>query len=496
MKPFLIFSGLILFLGFLYILFSYARGLRNSPREIWILFLAKLLEYAAYGGSNMAFVLYLSKDCGLDDVRAGTYIGIWSTLMTCVSMLVGSIVDAIGVKKTLIIGMFAMIVGRFVMPFSSNLLFVTVFAFIPVAIGNAILVPVLSVGIKKYTAAESTSLGFGLFYTLMNVGFAIGGYVFDKTREVYGEHSRIAFLGIEISTYQMIFLISFLLTLPSFILILFMRNNISLNETGQIELKNEITNENKFFESIGAEIKKSFLDTLKIMKIVFLEKAFWTYLFMLGILVFVKLVFYHFNYTFPKYGIRVLGEGSKVGTIYGILNPVLIIFLVPLIAHLTKKIKSYYMLIIGTSISALSIFIAATPDSFWNNMGENWYSNLIYNEWLGLPIDRQNPIILSLVLFIFIFTIGEAIWSPRLMQFSAEIAPIGKEGTYIALSYLPYFLAKMIAGPLSGVLIARYTPEGNSDYPEHYLIWIWIGGITLLSPIGLVLFRRMFQQKH
>ena len=82
----------ILFIGFLFILWNYAKGLKDSPREIWVLFAAKLIEYAAYGASNMAFVLYLSKDCGLDDVSAGSYIGVWSTLMTCISILVSSVV--------------------------------------------------------------------------------------------------------------------------------------------------------------------------------------------------------------------------------------------------------------------------------------------------------------------------------------------------------------------------------------------------------------------
>jgi len=80
------------------------------------------------------------------------------------------------------------------------------------------------------------------------------------------------------------------------------------------------------------------------------------------------------------------------------------------------------------------------------------------------------------------------------MQFSAEIAPVGKEGTYIALSYLPYFLAKMIAGPMSGWLVATYAPEGASSYPDHYMIWIWIGGMTALSPLGLVVFRKLFHR--
>ena len=136
MKNSLYLLSATLIFGFLFILWNYAKGLKDSPREIWILFSAKLLEYAAYGASNMAFVLYLSKDCGLDDIAAGSYIGTWSTLMTCTSILVGSVVDAIGVKRTLLIGMGAMLLGRLVMPFTNDLILVSLFAFIPVAISS------------------------------------------------------------------------------------------------------------------------------------------------------------------------------------------------------------------------------------------------------------------------------------------------------------------------------------------------------------------------
>lgn len=491
----IILIGLGFFFGFLFILWNYAKGLKDSPREIWLLFSAKLIEYAAYAASNMAFVLYLSKDCGLDDVSAGSYVGIWSTLMTCISILVGSVVDAIGIKKTLLIGMVAMLIGRITMPFSNQLYITTLFAFIPVAIGNALLIPVLSVGIKKYTTPKNTALGFGLFYTLMNVGFAIGGYIFDKVRLIFGEYTinTIPFTELEISTYQIIFLVSFILTIPSLILILGMRDGISINQNGDLEILKLAKGSNSFV-SLYNEIKNTTHNTFSIMRSVFFEKDFWIYLFMLGILVFVKLVFYHFNYTFPKYGIRVLGEGAKVGAIYGILNPVIIIFLVPLISYLTKTIKSYHMLIAGTLVSSASIFIATLPSTWFEPLIPTWFGNLIFVDWLELSPDRQNPIILSLVLFIVFFTVGEAIWSPRLLQFSAEIAPSGKEGTYIALSYLPYFLAKMIAGPMSGWLLATYVPEGASSYPNQHMIWIWIGAITALSPIGLVLFRKIFHR--
>ena len=484
----------LLIIVFLLILRNYFIGLKDSPREIWLLFSAKLIEYAAYGSSNMAFVLYLSSDCGLGDIQAGSYIGIWSMVMTSASIFVGSVVDSIGIRKTLLLGILTLICGRIIMPFSRDLTIVTFFSFFPIAVGNAILGPVLSVGIKKYTSGASTSLGFGLFYTMMNIGFALGGYIFDKVRNILGETSTtiLPILNLSLSTYQIIFLFSFILTIPSLFLVIFIREN-PFNENDHKNSENIEEPILNFRVSILIEnIRNSSSTTFSIMKEVFFEKSFWIYLFTLGILVFIKLVFYHFHYTFPKYGIRVLGEGAKVGNLYGIVNPVIIIFLVPVVSHFTKSIKSYYMLLIGTSISVLSIFLCTIKSEHLQWIVDTTLGQFILSDWLELNIEKQNPLLFGILAFVIIFSIGESIWSPRLLQLSAEIAPQGREGTYIALSYLPYFLAKLIAGPLSGWLLATYTPASASTYPDHYLIWIWIGCMSAFSPLGLLLFRKFY----
>jgi hypothetical protein len=132
---------------------------------------------------------------------------------------------------------------------------------------------------------------------------------------------------------------------------------------------------------------------------------------------------------------------------------------------------------------------------------------MVFIKWLGfadnieaLAANPPVPEYWPLVFFITIFTIGEAIWSPRLMQFTAEIAPKGKEGTYIALSVLPWFAAKFVVGPMSGILLRYYVPvdeagKSLAPYAGHFLVWAWIGGMALLTPVCLVVFRNLFRRK-
>ena len=488
---------LVIILALIYIIYMYVRGLRGSPRELYLLFFTKVTEYSAYGGANLAFILYLQNDVGLSDVAAGSYIGAWSMALTVTTMLVGAVCDAIGVKMTLLIGCYALLFSRFFMPLLDNLYAVTIFGFLPLAIGIAITGPVLKVGIKLFTTRAGATLGFGLFYTLMNVGWAIGAWIFDFIRGIFGDNMTHAIpgLGWEISTYQIIFATGFFLTIPDLIAIALMRRGIQRTEDGIIHnppAKKE--SNDSLFTRIWTLTTTTTKDTIQIFASVVKESYFWVYMFMLAILIFVRLTFYHFHYTFPPYGIRVFGEGVKIGSIFGVLNPLLIVFLVPLISALTQKVRSYTMLLVGTSISAFSVFLTLIPPEFFASMQDGWYGKLVYEYWLAIPVGQRNPYYLVLVFFIIIFTIGEAIWSPRLMQFSAEIAPKGREGSYIALAFLPYFLSKFIVGPMSGLLLKYYVPKGATSYPDHYMVWVWIGGMAIISPIGLFVFRAMFRK--
>ena len=562
--------GLLAALGFM--IARYVRGLKGSPYELYLMFFTKLTEYSAYGAASYCFVIFLREDVGLGDIGATSYYTVFTLTMTVTVMVVGAVCDTIGIKKSLLIGCFMLLTARLFMPLSTNIYVVSLLGFLPFAIGTAFTGPVLKVAIKKFTTVETAALGFGLFYTLMNVGFAIGGWLFDYLREVFGDGgmTTLPVLGIEMSTYQVILGIGFLINIPDLIAILLMREGSEMTENGPrvippvkkdtseidallqstyTERKAAMLRETMYgavsctllagigygltlagkgpqewvwawvvvvFLALGASgtliygvlsllgtllpiadrlmlvVRESAQATGRLLKANFSERPFWIYLFMLAVLVFVRLTFFIFHVAFPTYGIRYFGAGAKVGGLFGVLNPVMIVFLVPLISVLTQKIRSYNMLLIGTAMSAGAVFLCFIPDSVSIMIGQTWFGELVYDRWLEVPFGQRDPFYIALILFIIVFTIGEAIWSPRLMQFSAEIAPRGREGSYIALAILPYFMGKALAGGMSGFLLTNYTPEGEFAYPDHLMFWAWIGGMAIISPIGLVVFRKLF----
>ncbi len=56
-----------------------------------------------------------------------------------------------------------------------------------------------------------------------------------------------------------------------------------------------------------------------------------------------------------------------------------------------------------------------------------------------------------------------------------------------------------MAGPMAGMLLSGYVPEFGIDgiyqnYPDHQMVWWWIGGTAALTPIGLMLFRALYKE--
>ena len=560
---------------------GYIKGLKGHPRELWLMFFNKLTEYSAYGAAASIFVIFLQKDVimngePLGDTNGYMYYMIWGMVATIITMMVGAVCDTIGIKKCLLIGSVMLLVSRFCTPLSKDIWSVTFLGFLPLAFGFAITGPVLKVGIKWFTTLKTATLGFGLFYTLMNVGFTVGAEIADYFRKYHADGMTV--LGYEMTTYQVIIGVGFLINLPSLVAILIMREGTEMTESGMIirpadvqskevviaELKDTLTERkakmwNELMRSVIAtaivgalayafvelEVHKikigvvkggvylwSFVITAgifsvggiiyallsklgaasagsgfdRVMKSVrdateetarqlrenFSEKPFWIYMAMLGILTFVKLTFYVFHVMFPTYATRVFGYDFPVVSLFGTLNPAMIVFLVPLVSVLTIKIRSYTMLIVGTALSALSVFICFLPDSFASAIGNTWFGTWIFDYWVEAPVGNQDPFVISLVLFIIVFTIGEAIWSPRLMQFSAEIAPRGKEGAYISLAVLPYFLGKIGATVMADILTERYFAADMTVFPNHEMSWLWIALMCLISPIGMIVFKDTF----
>ena len=479
-------SAIVSFLGKFTVLFG-------AVRELWIVFALAGLGNVAYRLVNFTLTLWLSSDLGLSDVRAGMVVTIWSAGVTLTAVLVGSLTDALGLRKTFLLAFGLCILSRVFLTFTTLAWLALGCGLVLLAIGEGMTTPSKVAALRRYTSTAQRSIAFSVFYAIMNAGFFLAVYISDALRAGLGEHGqfKVPGLGFPLSTYQTSFLVSLVLSVPSLLLVCFwLREGVEATDQGVI-----ITAEKPKYP--GARIlwatvwsvRDTLRETARIFAGLWRQPGFYKFLAFLGFAAFVKMIFLHMDYTYPKFGIRELGEGAPIGHLYG-LNNILIVFLAPLAGALTQRIPAYRMVILGSFIAAASVFILALPPQLFRAMADGWVGHYIAHSWLGVS-GTVNPYYVMICLFVVMLSIGEACYSPRLYEYTAAIAPKGQEASYMAMSVLPFFVAKLAVAPLSGVLLSLYCPAAG---PRHSgTLWLVIGLTTMIAPVGLLVFRRFIR---
>ncbi len=424
--------------------------LLTAPRELWLIFLAKYFESLAYFSMTKMLVLWLSKDFGFTDMQAGWWVALFSSIVTLLTVAVGFVGDAWGFRRVLIIAFASAIGARALMALAPTRTMAIV-GLMAITFGTAATIPVMTTAVRRYTPEKSRSFGFSFYYVVMNIGSASAGFMIDWARglfvvpgqkELVPKLVALPLLGpTKISAYGLVFLIGFVCAILAFVVSLLIRKDADLEQPSAEETPTE--------------------SPLKIAKELFGEKPFHRYLLFVGLLAMVRLMFQHAFMTFPKYVTREMGAAYPFGKVWAI-NPIMIIILVPIVTALTRHRSAYSCIIAGAFISALSPFVlclGATHATF-----------------VGMVV---------------VLSVGEALWSPRVYEYAATIAPRGRESSYMGLSYLPLFVAKIVVGPLSGFLLAHYVPEQAPRRSE--IMWLIIGVMTLAGPLLMLFLRKTIE---
>ncbi len=181
------------------------------------------------------------------------------------------------------------------------------------------------------------------------------------------------------------------------------------------------------------------------------------FLFFIFILLPVRTLFAHQWLTIPEYIFRCFPkEVADRYEWFTALNPFVVMIGVPLLCHLTARVHVLRMMIVGTAVSAAATFLLAMPPSPNN-----------------------------LIAYVVIFSIGEALWASRFLEYIAELAPPGQVGAYMGVANLPWFVAKVTTGFYSGAMLAHFLPKGGTMHPET--MWTFYGVVACISPIGLLI---------
>jgi len=464
--------------------------LKGAMRELWVSFIIKVLAIAAYQVMNMSLVPWLLRDFGYSEQEALGLVLTWSILMTVFTVLVGSLTDAIGLRRTFLLGVLVCLFARSVMTFTTVKWLALAGGLFPLAIGEALGTPVLVAAIRRYSTTDQRSISFSLFYVLMNVGFLIAAYIFDYVRWGLGKDGclTLPLCGLTITTYRTLFLVSLgiqLILLP--ILYFGIREGAEATDEG-VKI---VPQQSKYpgasmWNAFRLTVRDSVRDTVRLFAAMGRQTGFYRLLSFLMLIAFVKLIYKQMDYVYPEFGMRELGEDAPVGRLWGI-NSALIIVLVPFVGALTQKISAYRMVTLGSIISAVSVLFMTLPTAWFQPIADSAVVRWTAHAYLGLS-GGVNPWYVIIFLYVVLLSFGEAVYSPRVYEYAAAIAPKGQEASYGALSYIPFLLPKILVGTISGVLLAEYCPATG---PRHsQTMWLIIALMMMICPLGLIALSR------
>lgn len=423
---------------------SSIRMLRHAPRELWLLMVLKVLESYGYFSMSLSLTVFLSDEFGFTDTEAGVMYGTWGLLISVFGLITGIAVDMLGVRRALIVGSVLSTAGRFWLTVAQSRWEVYTVLFGVLPLGLAFGIPVLTIGVKRYTNSRTRTFAFSVFYAMMNISALVSGAAVDLCRMLVPAEG-ISVGGTVFSELRVLFFTGTLTTLLM----------VAVSSLGFREINVNARGETEEFKLERPPLRKFLGETCK-------DTRFWRLMLFTLLIVLVRLVFRHLDATFPKYLVRSQEDpDAPYGSIYAI-NPATIIVLVPLIGAYASHIHPFKMILYGSIVSALSVF------------------------WLVV-----GPYIWTSVMFVVTLSLGEAVYSPRVYEYSMLLAPVGREGLYTSLASAPMFVAKLFAGGISGMLLQEYCPaEGPRDCE---FMWLIIGLITISGPIMMVLLRNVIQ---
>lgn len=501
--------------------------LAHTSRALLGLNISYVLEGLTYFGVLGLLAIFFNDYVGLDDIRAGNMLGLLTGGITLAMLFLGATVDWIGLRKALLIALVLMLAGRILITISpaigesglwNSAHIFSMLGILGIVLGYGIYQPACYAGVKQLTNEKTAAMGYAMLYALMNLGGYLPGIISPPVRKSYGITG--------------VYWVYVFLTVAGIAAVYFIITKKAMKDatsdlkkaSGSSEEESEEESEGGFklvFKAFVDKVKnnkkasyvaaailsvailiviaKEFIFTSQVSSMsdqsIILSNLFgfnWFYIigvmilcgfilfitdlrffYFVFILIFVQTLFAHNWLTLPMYTSRAFdGFVSENFEFFVNLNPILIFILTPMVTALTSKKDTYNMMILGTFVMAAPAFILV--------LGPNFN---------------------TLIAYLILMTIGEAMWQPRFLQWVAEIAPKGMTGIYMGIGQFPWFLTKVITSLYSGWFLMNYVPD---DTPVSQLnseaMWLFYAMIAMVSPVGLLLakgwMKKGFKTKH
>jgi dipeptide/tripeptide permease len=163
----------------------------------WVANGMELFERLAYYGQQIVFMIYLRNKLGFTEAEAGQLSGVFGGLLYLLPILGGTLADKWGFRRAFTIAFTVLALGYFLIGslgmnafagFYGNFsLYWLLLAFLVLtAIGGSFIKPSVLGTVAVTTTEKTKSLGFAIYYWLVNVGALLGPTIAYLVRDKFG----------------------------------------------------------------------------------------------------------------------------------------------------------------------------------------------------------------------------------------------------------------------------------------------------------------------
>lgn len=292
----------------------------------WVANGMELFERLAYYGQQIVFMVYMRNKLGFTEAEAGQLSGIFGGLLYLLPILGGTLADKWGYRRAFNIAFSILALGYFLIGSVGMSAFSGIYGETPqywllvvflvlTAFGGSFIKPSVLGTVAVTTKQETKSLGFAIYYWLVNVGAMIGPTIAYFVRDSFGN--------------EFVYMVSALSCFAMLIVNLVLYREVKSESTGVVE-------------SLGKKIKNLFivLGNLKFMFFLLIYSLYWIIFWQEFIIV----PYYVTDYIDKSYPYEILQSWAAAGAIILLQIPV---------NRLTKNISTRTAILSGFAISSL-----------------------------------------------------------------------------------------------------------------------------------------------
>ena len=443
-------------------------------RPFWVANISEIFERLSYYGAFASLALYLQEQLNFSAEQTGTLTGIFGGMVWFLAIFGGAAADRLGFRRALSIAYLILAAAYFLIGSIGAPWLAPVRNAVPLSlfVGFILILPALGISLVKPSVVGTTaraskenvrSIGYSIYYTMVNVGGAAGPYFASWAHRHLGVENvyRIAAL----SVFAMFFLVLFFFRDP--------------HKPGDAPPPSIGTVARNFCIVVG-----NYRLVLPVLAFALLLRvALWIYpTFTLPWWIWVGLLvpvlagisrFMWFLVLFTGYWVVFWQQYiSLPGYIHAYMNPhadveiilvtdgLTVICLTLAVNFLTRKIPAFQAVILGTLITSVAWIILVFRPTIW-----------------------------GAILSLFVLALGEIIQQPRYYEYIALLAPPGQQGTYMGFAFLPIGIGSLIGGWFGGKL----THHFGEVMHEPARIWWAVTGVGVVTTALLSIYDQLFR---